>query len=289
MRTFLFFAGSTVGSLAFQITVAIYPQQLQGYAWAVKWLWLAWALIWITWLILHPKFVGGLFSGNTRPESKAGESAGVVTIKDSLKQEFNPVFSPKIEIGIPPTSPPRPLPPPTPPNPQRQPNVHYKSVRVAPISIKNDSDDEFIFREVSQDIDAKAVIVCYRNDPIVGVKTATNVSAHLTLRNKEGAEIGTGISKACWLNTSRDSIDLESGVPEHVVLLVHDKSGILIPWKRWVSQVAPLDSGFITPSEAVGIVDVEIVDSRGEPLVDLLSFDIFGYPENIQAKLRPPS
>ena len=41
MRTFLFFVATALGSIVFQISVALYPQTLQHYGWLVKWLWVA--------------------------------------------------------------------------------------------------------------------------------------------------------------------------------------------------------------------------------------------------------
>lgn len=53
MRTLLFFLGSTLGSIAFQLTVALKPQSFQSYGWAVKYVWIMWALIWLIWLATH--------------------------------------------------------------------------------------------------------------------------------------------------------------------------------------------------------------------------------------------
>lgn len=41
-------------STAFQISVALYPDQLQHYAFLVKWVWIACGLCWMIWLLSHP-------------------------------------------------------------------------------------------------------------------------------------------------------------------------------------------------------------------------------------------
>lgn len=46
--------GSVMGSAAFQISVALYPDQLQHYAFLVKWVWMACGLCWMIWLLSHP-------------------------------------------------------------------------------------------------------------------------------------------------------------------------------------------------------------------------------------------
>src|SRR5580693_592415 len=95
MRTFLFFAGSMVGSIAFQLSVAIYPQQLQNYAWAVKYVWLTWLIVWIAWLISHPSLLGASWnkpapSKPTAPLARAEATGGNATATGgSVVQYFN--------------------------------------------------------------------------------------------------------------------------------------------------------------------------------------------------------
>jgi hypothetical protein len=68
MRTFLFFSGSALGSVAFQASVALYPQYLQQWAWAVKWVWLTWAGIWFLWLVTHPNVFGAVLRKADLPD-----------------------------------------------------------------------------------------------------------------------------------------------------------------------------------------------------------------------------
>jgi hypothetical protein len=288
MRTLLFFAGSTLGSIAFQASIALYPQTLQQYAWLVKWLWMAWAIIWIAWLLFHPKFLGSLFNGKAeRPRDEHRDS---VRIKDSFtqKQEFNPVFAPKIEIG---TIAPTPTSPPAPQSavPPRKPNVHYKSARTCYLGIDEDVTGGFILREIDHDTGASGIVVCYRNEPTAGIRTASDVAVHLTLRDAEGKEIGTGVSKACWLNTPKDDIDLEPDIPQHVVLLVAEKEEVTVPWKEWRSSVGRLESGFYSPPRPVASIEVEIIDSRGEPLMPKLTFSVSMGAGPLAAGFTPPS
>jgi hypothetical protein len=217
MRTFLFFAGSTVGSLAFQITVAIYPQQLQGYSWAVKWLWIAWGVIWVTWLILHPKFLGGLFSGNTKPESKPGEPAGVVTIQDSLKQEFNPVFAPKIEIGIPTTAP---VPVPIRSLPDVPlPNLKVNSVRNMAVYMKYDHWSRY--DEEGQSKRFHAIVAEIKNceDESRPVGKVINVKAEIIILSPSGGR--DEYSPLTWLETEYNNVNIDLGDSEFLLLAVN--------------------------------------------------------------------
>jgi hypothetical protein len=54
MRTFFAFVGSLMGSVAFQLSVAIWPNQFQHYAFLVKWVWIGCGLFWLAWLLSHP-------------------------------------------------------------------------------------------------------------------------------------------------------------------------------------------------------------------------------------------
>ncbi len=235
------------------------------------------------------------FFGNRSKEADDSATAKVsgpkTEIKDSFnpqqKQEFNPIFAPKIEIGTVPATPAPPLPTVQSTIPRRKPNVHFKSVRTCHLGIGDDAAGEFILREIDHDTGASGIVACYRNDPITGVRTASDVGAHLTLRDAEGREIGTGVSKACWLNNPNDTIDLESGIPQHVVLLVTDKEAVTVPWKHWKSPV--LDSGFYTVPKPVASIEVEIIDSWGEPLLPKLTFSVSMQAGLLTAELKPPS
>jgi hypothetical protein len=54
MRTRIAFVGSLMGSIAFQVSVALYPDKLQHYAYLVKWVWIACGVSWMAWLLSHP-------------------------------------------------------------------------------------------------------------------------------------------------------------------------------------------------------------------------------------------
>jgi len=60
-RAILWFAGTAMGSLAFQLTVALWPEKLKNYAWAVKYLWWGWALCLLLWVVTHEKIFGARF------------------------------------------------------------------------------------------------------------------------------------------------------------------------------------------------------------------------------------
>jgi len=70
------FAGSTVGSIAFQLSVAVWADVFHKYAWTVKYVWLLWGVIWLVWIVTHPSIVGGWLRAQPLPAG-AGASSNV--------------------------------------------------------------------------------------------------------------------------------------------------------------------------------------------------------------------
>jgi len=89
MRPLLFFLAPTLGSIAFQASVALYPQTLQHYAWLVRWVWIAWAIIWLVWLVTHPRFVGSLLG-------YSGKAASVTAPTPSPSAEAHASILPEV-------------------------------------------------------------------------------------------------------------------------------------------------------------------------------------------------
>lgn len=58
MRGVLWLAGTAIGSLAFQISVVIWPQKFAQYAWLVKYLWMTWFVFLFSYVITSEKVLG---------------------------------------------------------------------------------------------------------------------------------------------------------------------------------------------------------------------------------------
>jgi hypothetical protein len=59
------------------------------------------------------------------------------------------------------------------------------------------------------------IVACFRNEAVYGQRAynAEDVTAHLILRDLNGQEVGNGVSRACWLNTSSDMVDIKVSKP----------------------------------------------------------------------------
>ncbi len=115
MRTFAAFVGSVMGSAAFQLSVALFPEQLQHYAFLVKWVWIGCGLCWFFWLFTHPwmkrhvwcrssdfatvpDVAPPMYSGWTKPAYNV-QCVGVMIDQSGAKICFQNVAIPGQEVG----------------------------------------------------------------------------------------------------------------------------------------------------------------------------------------------
>jgi hypothetical protein len=74
MRTLFAAGASLLCSLAFQLSLQLYPTALQPYAWIVKWLWVASIILWAVWGLGHPRIRAALWGDG--PTVVLAESSG---------------------------------------------------------------------------------------------------------------------------------------------------------------------------------------------------------------------
>jgi hypothetical protein len=159
MRAFLLFVVSALGSIAFQASVALYPQTLQHYAWLVRWLWIAWAAGLFIWLVTHLNFVRSLL-GRSQKEPFATASAPSPSVEThaTISPTISPVIAPVFNYG--------PLASPSPPETPK----HEVRLPVAVEFVPWEGQMEQIFltitnRGVAQTFHAQCRIIERRNDP----------------------------------------------------------------------------------------------------------------------------
>lgn len=102
MRGVLLLAGTAVGSVAFQASVALWPQYLARYAWAVKYVWMAWFVFLLSWLITHEKVLGRKLKKLWRVEDDAelGEATPPAPSLPPITQTQNPHLENKVEVNL---------------------------------------------------------------------------------------------------------------------------------------------------------------------------------------------
>jgi hypothetical protein len=58
LRGVLFLVCTFSGNLLFQLSIAIWPTHLARYGWVIKFLWVVWGIILISWIVTHEKILG---------------------------------------------------------------------------------------------------------------------------------------------------------------------------------------------------------------------------------------
>jgi hypothetical protein len=276
MRTVLFFAGSTLGSIAFQASVALYPQTLQQYAWLVRWIWVAWAAVWIIWLLTHPTFLVGLFG---RQSTEHVSKSDAVAIKESFNPHFNQT-GPSITVPItvnnaPPVQPSTPIPDTSyrPPKP----NITFLGARTIKLGSTNSNGVSFFQNESGAVL---GVIACFRNQAKYGeqIKPIYDARSHLRFVDTEGNEIGLGVSRAFWLERTVDLVDLEPGGESACVLcLLKASTGPVVPW--WRRQTVELGGETLEDmydelTKFPNGIEVPILDSNNQLVMRPIMLDI---------------
>src|SRR5690242_457602 len=94
MRRVLFFAATTLGSIAFQVSIALWPQYLRQYAWAVKYIWIAWAICLCAWLLFY-LFAKHILSPNTQfiPATPISDPAPEMNLASRIAQNASPTIT----------------------------------------------------------------------------------------------------------------------------------------------------------------------------------------------------
>jgi len=74
-----------LGSIAFQLSLAVWPQKLQSYSWAVKYIWICWMLGLIVWILVWR------FAKEGRSAVPAASAIPPITFAPVITQNANPV------------------------------------------------------------------------------------------------------------------------------------------------------------------------------------------------------
>ena len=274
MRTFLFFVGSAVGSVAFQVSVALYPQTLQHYAWAVRYVWIAWGGIWLLWLL-------------ARLLQKPSDS-----LPPGAVQTANPVQTVNQTVVVNPA----PAPPPILPRPVAQPpipNVRLLEPEVTKIRIREHG-QRVMFLERNDnrgDDEVDALLAHFRNDAVFGREIAPvrYAGVHLKFFDADNNEIGHGVSGVVWLNNNHDAFDLVAGGQTgSAILLVSLRDRLVVPWKRDIHTEygqGKQDEGLELPNLPASI-EVSLLNSRNQLVLPPERLELNGSNGTLRAMRR---
>jgi len=253
MRGVLWLAGTAVGSLAFQASVAIWPQRLAQYAWLVKYFWMAWFVFMLSWLITHERVLGRKLKRLWGVEDDLPRVPPIPTpVLPPSVTENKSESNPKQELhqtgvtvethihGI--GRDPVPLKPPTEKFKERITNVQCLGPKATYISAVPDRNGTMKFHTSPGKTHLSALIVCFRNNAVYGkdIGPILKATVHLKFFNEHGDEIGNGISGCYWIDENSDMFDLTPGGPSGCIILLisHnliENNSFMVPWFRYTT------------------------------------------------------
>lgn len=196
MRTWIAAVATTVASVAFQISVAVWPNLLQQHAGWVKYLWLISGGFWLVWFVSHPR-IHSLISGDPPlpPVPPLPADPPHLESSDGEPLSASPIRrpTPRLVASKPTVSP-----------------VGYDIYGVWKVW---QGDLEAILLEIRNDPGEQGTVVAAAEDLVV------NISAEYASINRPSV-----VSRAFWLGHQLNEIDLEPGEKCSALLAVrrHD-------------------------------------------------------------------
>jgi len=280
MRAFLFFIASALGSIAFQLSVALWPQYFRNYSWAIRYVWMTWFAVWAVWLATHPTLLGRLWKS---PASTSELHKPVVA--SSVQDSFNPILTQtgptlNVNLGFPSDL----------AGNRSTGEVHESKRNVVClgakiVNLRHDGYQGDSFHNTAAENSIVGVVACFRNDAVYGVKvdSVQRARSHLKFLNVSGTEIGTGVSRACWMGDKLDLLD--GGSSGCVIVLMAYNGKLIVPWKErkrtWqgdyvVDRVLEL-------AETPSAIEVSILDGNNQLVLAPILVDVVTEDGNITA------
>ncbi len=200
-----------LGSIAFQLSLALWPQRLQPYSWAVKYIWMAWAGAGVVWLIAW------LASEKPADVPPAAPTAPSITFAPVITQTANPVV---LQNPAPPVQPPT-MKSET-PKPELKPNL----VCVSTPTVHLHQENSFVFSDSTSDLAVQqqslAVVALIANRPAAGrpgVAAVYGVKAQVICRNSE-QEVYSGFG--AWVDHFSNIADFPPAQSQKLILVTQN-------------------------------------------------------------------
>lgn len=241
MRTLVFFMCSAVTSTAFQVSLTLWPDRFQVFAPYVKWMWVASVILFLWWLLTHPKVLR--FLGYVSNQSQSAASQPSTNITNTVSPVFNINANAGKAESVP--SPVR----------DEQPNLQLESAGYAPVILDDDDAWTANPRDPNRHLyRCRAMIarIIYAPSDSGGVADCY-VRALLRVN-------GISYSPLPWLDEVYNSVELSPATQKDVILAVQlNPAGI---WKFVVNRRHGTDYDR-TPS-AMEFSDIPIRDTKAE-------------------------
>jgi hypothetical protein len=160
-----------------------------------------------------------------------------------------------------------------------EPNIRFLGARVAYLDCDSYQGVSFNVRSAASTPNLGGVIACFRNEAIYGktIKPVYRARAHLRFFDSSGVEIGTGVSRACWLGHKGDLVDLVPGEAAVclLVLLRNDRT-TAVPWKQrersWMGD--HLIDEYFEFTDVPHVAEVSLLDGNSQLVLPPILLDL---------------
>jgi hypothetical protein len=201
-----------LASVAFQLSILIWPQTFQQYAWVVKYVWMLCGVMWLIWFITHPDLLGRFLTNKTAdaPQSTPLQS-----------QIANPTLSANPVINVYPPAPERADVPKYEVQKPESTAVRLEFIQVVVALVQQDAHNTWVALDGHQH--TNAVLVEFRNTPKqIGEKTPTarGVVASLSFTADDSGQ-KLHINHGAWLNEYTHYEDFRSGQTKKLLIAVN--------------------------------------------------------------------
>jgi hypothetical protein len=176
------------------------------------------------------------------------------------------------------------------PNPE--PNVRFLGITSPMVDKVFDVPRRLTSFHASEDGEFESALACFRNEAIYGKPGVRirNARAHLKYFDREGSEIGGGVSYAFWLNHKTAVVDLLPGtMKECIILLLRDRDKFGIPTKtRDKYRGVPItgEKIFWDLSEPPSFVEISVLGPDDQLLFPPLSLELDQTAKQLMYRLK---
>lgn len=149
--------------------------------------------------------------------------------------------------------------------------------------------DEYFFETHNQE-GRRAIVASFRNEPssTMRVRNVNNVRAQIIYRDSGGQEIGTGVARACWLDSKSDTVNFPVGESHTVILLVQwDHNKLAVPFRRlkagWVYTITTDAYEFPV---VVSTLEIIILNEDNDVLLEPVVVEVSVLEGDLRAKAQ---
>jgi hypothetical protein len=208
-----------IGGVLVSVTLVLFPQQLQPYAWLVRYVWVFWSGLVCMWLVskLSPNAEKKVEPTPSQQAKAALADSGNATVTQHFNfSPITPITAPHLE-----QSPPQP-----PPNPPAK-TLHVETLALEVRNVKSDTEHTWRFCSPKGDA-TPAVVLPILLDPLKSASRAemSHVTSHLVFTDSESDRVVSRIGHGLWVNaTALDYVDFAFGDTNYIIVALLKPDG----------------------------------------------------------------